>query len=67
MKVPRTNIEAERGRLQMTKKEMCTALGITDKTYLSYIRGGPIPSPILEKLRTMTGKSVDYLLGLAPQ
>ncbi len=65
--MPRTNIEAERGRLQMTKTEMCAALGISGKTYLAYIRGGPIPSTILEKLREMTGKSVDYLLGLAPQ
>lgn len=60
----RLNIEAERGRLQMTKTEMCRELGITDKTYGSYINGGRIPSDKLEKLRTMTGKSIDYLLGL---
>ena len=29
----RVNIEAERGRLQMTKGEMCEALGVTLKTY----------------------------------
>ena len=62
--MPRLNIEAERGRMQMTKGEMCAKLGITGKTYNGYIRGNPIPSDILEKLRTMTGKSVDYLLGL---
>ena len=62
--MPRMNIEAERGRLGMTKEQMCAALGITGKTYNAYIRGRPIPSSILEKLREMTGKSVDYLLGI---
>lgn len=62
--MPRTNIEAERGRLQMTKGQMCNALGVTAKTYNGYIRGNPIPSSVLEKLHNMTGKSVDYLLGL---
>lgn len=65
--MPRVNIEAERGRLGMTKEQMCAALGVTGKTYLSYIRGGTIPSTVLEKLREMTGKSTDYLLGLADQ
>lgn len=62
--MPRTNIEAERGRMQMTKGQMCEALGVTLKTYNGYINGNPIPSSTLEKLRAMTGKSVDYLLGL---
>lgn len=60
----RTNIEAERGRLQMTKTDMCNFLGITLKTYNSYIRGAMIPSTVLEQLRNMTGKPIDYLLGL---
>ena len=60
----RTNIEAERGRLQMTKTEMCKQLGVTMKTYNGYIRGQAIPSNILEKLRKMTGQPIDYLLGL---
>lgn len=60
----RTNIEAERGRLQMTKSQMCAALGITNKTYNAYLRGRDIPSSVLEKLRSLTGCSVDYLLGL---
>ena len=63
----RANIEAERGRLQMTKGEMCEALGVTLKTYNSYIRDGMIPSDVLEKLHDITGKSVDYLLGLREQ
>lgn len=62
--VVRSNIEAERGRMQKTKTAMCNDLGITLKTYNGYIKGSMIPSNILEKLRDMTGKSVDYLLGL---
>ena len=59
----RVNIEAERGRLQMTKSQMCDALGVTLKTYNSYIKGAMIPSPVLERLRDLTGCSIDYLLG----
>ena len=60
----RNNIEAERGRLGMTKGDMSKALGITTKTYNSYIGGAPIPSSVLETLRTLTGCSIDYLLGV---
>lgn len=60
----RVNIEAERGRLQMTKGQMCDALGITLKTYNSYIRGAMIPSTVLETLHQITGRSIDYLLGI---
>lgn len=62
--MPRVNIEAERARLQMNKKQMCAALGVTEKTYNAYIAGAMVPSTVLEKLHDMTGKSVDYLLGL---
>ena len=62
----RVNIEAERARLQLTKTEMCQKLGVTSKTYLSYIRGGAIPSTVLEQLKSMTGKTIDYLLGTDP-
>lgn len=60
----RTNIEAERARLQMTKREIAARLGITDSTYRAYINGSPIPSDILEKLHVLTGASIDYLLNL---
>lgn len=60
----RTNIEAERGRMQLSKAAMCERLGVTAKTYNKYINGGTIPSTVLEKLKNMTGQSVDYLLGL---
>lgn len=62
VKIVRTNIEAERGRLGLTKAEFCEVLGISTKTYLAYIRGRPIPSNVLEKLREVTGQSIDYLL-----
>lgn len=62
----RVNIEAERGRMQLTKSDMCGRLGVTLKTYNSYIRGGAIPSTVLEKLGQMTGRSIDYLLGVSP-
>lgn len=60
----RSNIETERWRLQMTKTDMCKFLGITLKTYNGYIRGTMIPSTVLERLRNITGKPIDYLLGL---
>ena len=59
----RTNIEAERGRLQMTKTDMCNFLGITLKTYNGYIRGAMIPSTVLEQLRNVTGKG-HHLVGV---
>lgn len=62
--MPRTNIEAERGRLMLNKIEISKILGITTKTYNSYIAGGNIPSAVLIKLSELTGKSTDYLLEL---
>ncbi len=58
------NIEAERGRLQLTKEGMAKKLGISSKTYLSYTRGKAIPSTILINMSKIFGCSVDYLLGL---
>lgn len=49
----------------MTKVGMAKALGVTLKTYQSYIDGGTIPSWALGKLREVTGTTIDYLLGLA--
>lgn len=59
----RNNIEAERGRMRMTKGDFSSALGITTKTYNGYLNGANIPSNILEKLKEITGRSIDYLLG----
>lgn len=60
----RVNIEAERGRLQLSKEGLSKELGITSKTYLSYIRGNtPIPSDVLERMSDLFGCTTDYLLG----
>jgi len=58
----RNNIEAERGRLQITKEEMAKMLGVTSQTYLAYTRGRPIPSPVLIKMSRLFRCTVDYLL-----
>lgn len=63
----RNNIEAERGRLQLTKEKISEELGISSKTYLSYVRGAPIPSTILIKMSKIFDCTVDYLLGLTTE
>lgn len=58
------NIEAERGRAQMTKEALSAELGISQPTYNAYVRGdSAIPSTILVKLSELFGVSTDYLLG----
>ena len=60
----RLNIEAERARAQLTKTELAKALGITPKTYSSYVRGdSSVPSDKLVEMADMFGCSIDYLLG----
>lgn len=59
-----TNIEAERGRLQLTKEALSHELGISSKTYLAYVRGKPIPSDILINMAKLFNCSTDYLLGV---
>ena len=54
---------------QLAGKGWClkiTLYNICIKTYNGYIRGATIPSHVLEKLRIMTGKTIDYLLNLEP-
>ena len=58
----RSNIESERARIGFSKKQLCEHLNITGKTYLSYIRGGNIPSSKLIEMHEMFGCSIDYLL-----
>ena len=58
------NIEAERGRKNMSKEGLSRALGITSRTYWNYIAGGPIPSDKLLAMANMFECSIDYLLGL---
>lgn len=58
-----SNIEAERGRLRLTKAEVAKMLDITQKTYMSYVNGNtPIPSDVLLKMKDLFSCSADYLL-----
>lgn len=60
----RNNIEAERGRLGLTRKDLALELGISQKTYSLYVRGtNPIPSDTLIKMARLFQCSTDYLLG----
>lgn len=60
------NIEAERGRMRMTKLAISNELGITVKTYCAYINGEHnVPHTILIKMSKMFNCSIDYLLGLS--
>ena len=60
------NIEAERGRLQLTKEELAAQLRITSKTYLSYVRGDTaIPSDILLKMSQLFHCTTECLLDLS--
>ena len=59
----RLNIEAERGRHQLSKEALCRLLGITSATYLKYIRGqAAIPSDVLEAMAQLFHCTTDYLL-----
>lgn len=61
MKYPR--IETERLRLGMTKKAFSAAIGTTTKTYNHFITGeGELCYRHLAALRSLTGKSLDFLL-----
>lgn len=59
----RNNIEAERGRLGLTRKDLALELGISQKTYSLYVREiNPIPSDILLKMARLFQCTTDYLL-----
>lgn len=64
MELIRANIEAERGRSQMSKEALSRELGITSRTYWNYLAGGPIPSDKLLHMAKLFECSTDYLLGL---
>ena len=63
----RDNIEAERGRKQMSKEGISRHLGITSRTYWNYIVGKPIPSDKLIAMARLFNCTTDYLLGLTDQ
>lgn len=58
------NIEAERGRSQMTKRQVAQHLGVTHETYNAYItESRAMPSDKLVALADLFNVSTDYLLG----
>lgn len=60
------NIEAERARKGMSKREFSKLLGVTDKTYNSWVTGEtPVPSNALIKMSKICEANIDYLLGLS--
>lgn len=57
------NIESERIKAGMSKKEIAAKLGITPRTYYNYTHGiVPIPSSVLVKCSRLFQCSADYLL-----
>ena len=60
------NIEAERVRSGLSKEALSEQLGITSKTYLSWIRGTTeIPSGKLKLMSQKWGVTIEYLLELS--
>jgi transcriptional regulator with XRE-family HTH domain len=58
------NIEAERGRLGLSKEAISKKLNITSATYNNYIGGKPIPSDVLIAMADIFDCRIDYLLGI---
>ncbi len=57
------NLEAERVRHQMTKAGLANLIGVSAKTYASYVaEKTPIPSPVLLQLARLFNCRLDYLL-----
>ncbi len=62
-KIVFANIEAERAKTGMSKKEIAEILGITPRSYYNYTHGlAPVPSKTLIKLSEIFQCSIDYLL-----
>lgn len=57
------NIEAERARLGLSKRELASKLGIGLRTYYYWIdESNDIPSGQLIKMAKLFGTDIDYLL-----
>lgn len=57
------NIEAERARSGMSKEGLARELGVSRKTLHNWVSAGNIPQSALERMATIFGCTVDYLLG----
>lgn len=65
---PLKNIEAERARAGMTRKELADSLNVTEQTLRMWTGGiRAIPSNKLLDMQGLFHCSVDYLLGLTDQ
>jgi transcriptional regulator with XRE-family HTH domain len=59
------NIEAERVRHGLSREDLARGLGVTTRTYFSWInRATEIPSGKLLEMSKLWGVSVDYLLAV---
>lgn len=56
-------IEILRKKKNLSQKELCKRLGISNKTYYNYVNKNVIPSDVLIKLSNIFDCSVDYILG----
>lgn len=56
------NIAAERAKRKMSLEAMAAELGVTRKTVYNWETAGNIPQSALEKMSSMFGCSIDYLL-----
>lgn len=62
------NIEAERVRHGLTKEELATVLGVTRKTYQSWItRSTEIPGIKIKIMAELFNVGADYLLAVSDQ
>lgn len=60
----KNRIEQRRRELNISKDEICKAVGICLKSYYLYIGGKPIPSDKLVRFADILECSTDYLLGI---
>ncbi len=59
------NIEAERARRGMSKKDVAAAIEVSDQTFKNWMAGkSDIPSSKIVSLAKLFGVSTDYLLGI---
>lgn len=59
------NIEAERARVGLTRKELSDSIGVSTKTYQNWQSAKTeVPASKIIKMVNLFGTSADYLLGL---
>lgn len=62
------NLEAERVRAGMTKKELAKKLNVSSRTYSNWLyEETDVPSSKLKAMSALFGVTIDYLVGLKNQ